>query len=321
MPHPWIDLVVGGVSNPRFLCCSSELCSNTSFESNMNGWEHTAVGADIVRTVDPTTQFGNYSALISAYSGASYYAYYNYAYGSSLAEKHIMVCFFAKGSTTSTKIKVELKTVQTVVSLTAVGARTNPTVFTLNADTWTFIFVEGIVPVGNTSTDVRLYLWPCDPTTDPYGSPPVVYTVSIDKVTMRITELDYTLDVPHAMKHGFKKIKKTEVIRLDGEKRESILGHRHTCSLEYELLDATDEAIRRQLKNFNNLFFFPHNDVNWGYFALIGDIDSDYFHDKYVGHSGEIELESCLVFREGLGDLEEAIAQGVGGFGGDIFIG
>jgi hypothetical protein len=319
-----INEVIGGVGDPRFLNCGPELCTNPSFESAIvSPYWYGNAGANIVRTADVTTCYGSYSGKISGAIDPENYVLYPLTTIADPSSRHFIAMFWAKADV-STKLTVALQLQPEGANLASVGLRSNPTKILDLTDKWKFVFVEGVAPIGQSGQMVKLIIWPFNIDETP-SEPSVTQSVYIDEVSIREVFDDISMSsVTMSMTHGFDKVVKAKHDMLDGSEKESRLGHRYTCTLEYEYISAAYEVIRRGISVFQNIVFLPHNDVDWAYLANMDSFTSGYSWNSYLGHTGGIKLSSVKVFKESFSFVlpPSVTPEGGGeGFGENIFIG
>lgn len=268
------DLVIGGVSQPRFLCCGMNLVTNDDFEDNADGWL-AGNSATVVRVADSETFFGDYSLQINDAS-ASLRGYVDYILNPGVTGTYtFVISIWARGASGS---DVYMRSAL-VGGVTAWG--------TAKTLTTTQQHFSDAISYNITGVSPRLRIYPTALAAETGNI--IIDHVSVYRATNDIT-LDYESQVDV---WGWERENQAENRLIDGTTKIYVNGWRFSANLDFTYLSADDEANRGRISEADTVVFFPRSDnefcanCRWD-----GKYDRSYFHRSLytAGHKGPITL-------------------------------
>lgn len=280
--HPWDDLVVGGSDgHPAIIKLIEEnLINNGDFEEILSGWDGTNSRVD----AGANAQKGNY--VLSVDGGN-----YAHTYISRGTLSKVLFTGFLK-----IRNKVSSKYVNLRVYTTNATSRVTypasyyvrlqfdsndatqdgqwmPFYIMADMSSWvgTYIHIDFEIDSGLTGMyidDLRLY--------------------EVDEVV--------SMECPNVLNLTWRRLTDASYEMLDGSMKDYLKGWRAVYTLGYEYCSRAQliEDIGISESTFN--FFVPQDDNLQGdYVRMINDFDSSYFHDRFLGHTQSIILESIFM--------------------------
>lgn len=289
MAHVWESNVVGGVDPPRFLLCDGgQFITNGEFEASTRGWTNApGASADLARVADPITPFGDYALRLTAAGDGdpNEYSYTNCAYGSPLKKRTFVATFYARADELGATALVEAYcgTPREVHSFKITELEGN------KYKQYAFIFSWYW---GQSSQTFRLKFYPRN------GSNESGY-LYIDRLKVyEVTDNITALPLANSEEFRYTRQMQAKTVMIDGTIKTYVLGWRFGAFLAYDHLTAQQEILRARISEADLLIFWPHTDCPYCVTARYS-LDKylrQYFHNRFLGHVGNIVLEGVDVF-------------------------
>ena len=120
--------------------------------------------------------------------------------------------------------------------------------------------------------------------------------IQVDDLRVYAVNEVITMNEPNVLKLTWQRYTDANYELLDGTNKDYLRGWRSTYSLGYEYCSKdqliNDIGISENMFNF----FIPHSDnLNGDYVRMLNDFDSSYFHDRYIGHTQELQLTGIFL--------------------------
>lgn len=282
MAHLWESLVLGGVDSPRILVLKNNLCPNSFFTKNLDGWTMvTAINGDeLFERVDSDNAYGQHMAKLS-YTNNTVYITFTYDFGDSIEDKVFLLVFDAKNSSDFT-----------------IEFNGDTEFVTHNFDSTTemkrFYVIGTATDQTSNTIDVRIY-----------GNRPDMANTDaelfIDNVYFCEVFQDYTLPQPHdSGKLIFQKLKIGENTLITRKNKEFRVRWQPNYLADYSYLDVGVEEQREQIAKSELVFCIPHLDLDWGFLGRWMPMEflRSYPFNEYVGHKGIISIQGNEYFKK-----------------------
>lgn len=279
MAHPWIDLVVGGVSKPRFIVVSENFCSNPRLNSG------TTTGFSASSTLLTLSAYKNSYAyseyVLRAVWSESAYEYIKYVTNfdtdlnsleSVLAAFRIWDASLEDGETKVIKIALTSSSIyfkQKNIEIT-------------NKPKRVVLLADYLSNVSGTEINLRIYNG-------------ITFSSSgdmrMDDFYLMYSKGDYQMDCPQDTYLTFDKDLIGQHKLQDGKMQEYNKTWRPNYYAYYLSLSKQSEKFRQRIAEASNVFVIPHIDFMWGFFAKWSDsFDRKYTMKRFLGHESEIKL-------------------------------
>jgi hypothetical protein len=283
MSHPWSNLVVGGISNPRFLILYDNACLNSRFINNTDGWQSSDSSLVLSRISD-VDSYSDYCGKMFWSQSIKEYVYYDIGDVGSLSYlSKVLINLRIKEnlyqySNGSRPIQiglwyggVELSSREILID----GKMKNISILFEG-----FSYDENLL--SDTNLELRIFT----------GIDFIaIGDIRFDNVTIAFVKEDYQFDFPQDsyIDNDKENIGSHEL--FDGRNIEYNKSWRPIYFAVWEILSKAKEIGRQRIAEASRVFVIPHIDFLWGFFAKWNDKFSvKYSYKKYFGHYSEITL-------------------------------
>ena len=297
------DLVIGGIDVHQFLVITGNnlitLMTNRTFESGIGNWDQNGVNV-LSRGLDDTTPFGKYvlrieddNAAADEYAVLDIDDAVNY-----FDEREFILYFWAKGDSTTVKGSIEVYTDSALFPGIPVAAKELGL-----TEYWKPYYLIIQVPASFEANQLNLRFKPAY-TTDPVTETGVMY---LDNVNLYEVSWDTEIRAATRMQQEWMREDIANYNLASGHNKTYLDGFRYKCDLFFDGISKQNEAYRSKIMSANLVFFIPHNDYNWGILVKPNDnVKRNYLADKYIWHTGEINLigvellnnDNCLLVED-----------------------
>jgi hypothetical protein len=292
--HAWSDLVVGGSAGEPliFKLYETALISNGSFEEALSGWD----GSGVRSNLGSGAVKGNYALVMEDVE-------YNHTYfdrtspDNSNEMDSILFTGFIKATEgiANGEIKVRVYcdngTARVVSPAKYVDLEIAVDDDSMVADVdgltqWVKFYLMADIS-GMTGTNVHFEISCTDYTNIDYY---------LDDLKVHEVKEVLQMECPQTLRLNWQRKTDANYDMEDGTNKDYVKGWRPIFALGYEFCSRA-ELIRHIGVSENSFnFFAPHKDsINGEYVRIIGDFDSNYFHDKFLGHSHSIQLRGIYL--------------------------
>lgn len=281
------ELVVGGIGKHRFLILDGYQLltplNNRIFQSGIGSWNYNGSGV-ISRVSDSDVPIGNYCLKIEDDNAAAEeYAYWTHTV-TSLSGKQFVTYFWAKGSSTM-NANVQLYSngaSDTELGNTDIGLTTN----------WKPYYVTHDVEDANVGTELYLRIKPYANSSGASGTG----TMYINNIHLYEVGYDYEFDQAKKFKQRWNNQLDADYKLCNRARKVYEGGSIYEATLNFDYIEPPEEIVRQKLFAARSILFVPHIDYNWAVLCKWkDDYNRDYFHDRYIGHEGDVKLEGLEI--------------------------
>lgn len=292
LAHPWRDLVLDGVGDPRVMILGDEICTNQSFETGLDDWEEFGGTNAMSRYEDSSTFYGSYVLKVEDDSPGEVEVAWHVNNVGEVAGRKFVFTLFYKSATGHT----HQFSILTHANLSGIQVSD----FVASADEWRLCVIVREFVNDQSSVTVEIVPYKFSLGNAGMGS------VYIDNVSIREITDDFVLPCPKTFLQRFDKEILVKNKLIDGTIKTYIDGWRYKCRIGYEYLGKAQEYIRRKLaQETNDLMIFPHRDIdNCIMVSWDGNYLQKYFKNKYLGHEGIFAFEGIQLAGQLLGAVE-----------------
>jgi len=276
-------LVVGGIDYHRFLLIKDYNLiiplNNRIFYEDIGDWYYS--GASVIeRVYDGESQFGDYCLKITDDNAAAEeYAEYEATFDDTLIGGKFALYFWAKGNAVSTA---------NICIVTNLGS--------YNVDIGlTTLWKPYIVISSSISGAVNSLVVKFKPYADSagVGGTGIIY---INNVSLFRIEYDYKLRPATSFNQYWLEEKDADYSLTNGDQKKYTKGSIYKAELFFDYLEPPEEIVKHKVFAAKKLLFVPHLDYNWAILCSNdGDMKREYFQDKYIGHTGTINLKGLEI--------------------------
>ena len=328
--HPWFDLVIGGVSVPRILSVGDNLCANPRFNVDTTGWIFGA-GLNVSNRVVDSKAYTEYMGSLVHLDDANTYtpversAFYNVDYGSSILGKKFLISFRVHGNVDGwdgAKLRVYMGEYQVGYEYLDGYAGEANKIGELDKFAIQSMIKTRRCAVVTSAVDVDVNIIGVQfsgSETGAAGLKDLDNEIYIDDIYICEVLEDYEFVQPQSTHVLFNKFTDGSLQLFDGKVKEFNKRWLPNYIAAFGFLDSDNESYRQAIAEAENLFVFPHNDFNWGFFAKWdNDFKRAYPWERFFGHVGDIVLKGDEYLIETLHPLYTAEVYGYGeNYGGE----
>lgn len=279
MAHPWKDLVVGGISKPRFLIVSENYCTNPRMNSGTTtGW---SVSSSLITLSAYETSYAYSQYVLRAIWTESVYEYINYDFETddNLEDVDSILAVFRIWDSSLNDNEVKVIKVSMYNGLTRFSQKN---IEITNKPKRISILADNIP--NKTSKDVQLRIY----TGIEFNSSG---DMQMDNFYLMQSLEDYQFDCPQDDFLRFEKDLIGSHELQDGRIQEYNKAWRPNYYAYYLSMTKQNEKYRQRISEANNVFVIPHIDFMWGFFAKwTNEFLRKYTMKRYIGHDSEITL-------------------------------
>jgi hypothetical protein len=123
-------------------------------------------------------------------------------------------------------------------------------------------------------------------------------SIFIDDLRVYVANEIIQMECPQSLKQVWRRYTDAEYELINGEKKAFIKGWRPVYSLGYEYCSKAELIKNIGISESTFTLFVPQSDnMNFAYVRMVNDFDSSYFHNKFIGHAQDLELEGIFLQR------------------------
>jgi hypothetical protein len=287
-PHPWSQLVLGGVGKPRFLILDDNLVTKMSIDINDGWFMSDVVNLNLEQVADPDSY---HSFMLRAWhTTGNHFAFYNHTFSTGTIGGKVLLLNFRAKSPLQGSFKV---------ALYDSGDLIDEIDFPLT-ERIQFYSVVFSVPETNTDNTLQIRFYPS--TEEGEGD------LYFDNVHMAEVQGDITLPQPNNSYVRFEKKSRMfgelySEMPYEVEKR--YRPHYHAF---YYALERLDEVSRQAISEAKKVYVFPHIDSNFGFLGVWDkEFERKYSFNRFFAHESIIPIKGMFSLThqsELLGDPE-----------------